>query len=97
MAAVEVEGFLSTHPAVDLAQVVELPDQKYGEVPVAFVELTPGAEVTADELVEFCRGEIASFKIPRHVRFVDEWPMGATKILKYELRNRICDELGVGE
>ena len=95
VAALEVEGFLATHPAVNLAQVVPVPDQKYDEVPVAFVELAPGASVTELEIIEFCRGEIANFKIPRHVRFVESWPMGATKILKYELRERICAELGL--
>jgi fatty-acyl-CoA synthase len=95
VAAIEVEGYLATHPAVNLAQVVGLPDDKYDEVPVAFIELASGAEATEDEIIAFCRGEIASFKIPRHVRFVEDWPMGATKILKYELRDRICAELGV--
>lgn len=94
VAAVEVEGFLATHPAVNLAQVVPLPDAKYGEVPVAFVELLTGESASEQEIIDFCRGQIAGFKVPRHVRFVDEWPMGATKILKYELRDRICDELG---
>lgn len=89
VAAVEVEGFLATHPAVNLAQVVGLSDAKYDEVPVAFLELLPGSSVTETEIIDFCRGEIASFKVPRHVRFVEEWPMGATKILKYELRDRI--------
>ncbi|MGI9623186.1 MAG: class I adenylate-forming enzyme family protein [Acidimicrobiales bacterium] len=96
VAAIEVEGYLATHAAVDLAQIVGLPDEKYGEVPVAFVELKPGASATEAEIIEFCRGEIASFKVPRHVRFVEEWPMGATKILKYELRDQICAELGLG-
>lgn len=95
VAAVEVEGFLATHPAVNLAQVVAVPDEKYGEVPAAFIELAPGASASEGEIIGFCRDEIASFKIPRYVRFVDEWPMGATKILKYELRKLICTELGV--
>tara|TARA_Y100000588_G_scaffold262408_1_gene277045 strand:- start:1157 stop:1765 length:609 start_codon:yes stop_codon:yes gene_type:complete len=95
VAAVEVEGFLVTHPAVLLAQVVGVPDEKYGELPAAFIELAPGAMASEQEIIEFCRGEIASFKIPRYVRFVDEWPMGATKILKYELRQSICSELGI--
>ncbi len=95
VAAVEVEGFLATHPAVGLAQVVPVPDEKYGEVPAAFIELRPGASTTEQEIIEFCRDEIASFKIPRYVRFVDEWPMGATKILKYELKARIRAELGI--
>jgi len=92
VACVEVEGYLGTHPAVNLAQVVGLPDEVYGEVPVAFIELHTDGEATEEEIILFCRGEIASFKVPRHVRFVDEWPMGATKILKYELRDRIVAE-----
>ncbi len=95
VAAVEVEGFLATHPAVNLAQVVGVPDGKYGEVPAAFIELAPGASATEGEIIDYCQGEIATFKIPRHVRFLDQWPMGATKILKYELRERICSELGL--
>ena len=95
VAAVEVEGFLASHPAVNLAQVVGLPDAKYDEVPVAFIECLPGASATEEEIIDFCRGEIAGFKVPRHVRFVDQWPMGATKILKNELKDRICSELGL--
>ncbi|MFV0462406.1 MAG: AMP-binding enzyme, partial [Nostocoides sp.] len=56
------------------------------EVPVAFVELRPGANVTEEELIAYCRGRIASFKVPRQVRFINEWPMSATKIRKSELR-----------
>ena len=93
VAAAEIEGFLSTHPAVMLAQVVGAPDDKYTEVPAAFVQLRPGAAVREEELVEFCRGRIASFKIPRYVRFVTEWPMSATKIQKYRLRERLAEEL----
>ena len=76
------------------SQVVGRPDAKYGEVPVAFVELAPDAEATSDDIIEFCRGEIASFKVPRAVHFVDAWPMGATKILKYELRARLAAMTG---
>ena len=93
VAAVEIEGYLALHPAVKLAQVVGLPDEKYGEVPVAFIELVPDAETTEAEMINFCRGEIASFKVPRHVRFVRNWPMGATKILKSALRERILAEI----
>jgi len=96
VAAIEIEGYLALHTAVKLAQVVGIPDEKYGEVPVAFIERAPGATTTEAELIDFCRDEIASFKIPRHVRFVEDWPMGATKILKYELRERISTELGLG-
>lgn len=93
VAAVEIESFLQTHPAVLLAQVVSAPDAKYGEVAAAFVQLRAGAVASADDLIAFCRGKIASFKIPRHVRFVDAWPMSATKIQKFKLREAIEKEL----
>jgi fatty-acyl-CoA synthase len=93
VAAVEVEGFLQTHPAVLLAQVVAAPDAKYGEVAAAFVQLRPGHVAAESELIDYCRGRIASFKVPRFVRFVDEWPMSATKIQKFRLRERIEKEL----
>ena len=93
VAAVEIEGYLALHPAVKLAQVVGLPDEKYGEVPVAFIELMPEATATEAEMITFCRGEIASFKIPRQVRFVEDWPMGATKILKSALRDQLLAEM----
>ncbi|MYE66745.1 MAG: hypothetical protein F4236_00710 [Acidimicrobiia bacterium] len=65
------------------------------EVPAAFVELVPGAELTPEELIGYCKGEIASFKVPRHVRFVQEWPLSATKIQKFRLQEQLCDELGL--
>ncbi|MBJ86749.1 MAG: AMP-dependent synthetase [Acidimicrobiaceae bacterium] len=92
VASVEVEGFLSTHKGVKLAAIVGLPDIKYGEVPVAYIELKEGYQVSEQEIIDYCKGQIASFKIPRHVRFLTDWPMGATKILKYELRERIARE-----
>ena len=95
VAAIEVEGYLALHPAVKMAQVVGIADEKYGEVPVAFVELAPEAASTEREIIDFCQGEIASFKIPRHVRFVRDWPMGATKILKHVLRERANAELNL--
>jgi fatty-acyl-CoA synthase len=95
VAALEIESYLSRHPAVRLAQVVSIPDERLTEVAAAFVEVEPGAEVTADELIDFCRGEMASFKIPRHVRFVTAWPMSATKIQKFKLREELVDELGL--
>ena len=93
VAAVEIESFLQTHPAVLLAQVVAAPDAKYGEVAAAFVQLRPGVASSEDELIAHCRGSIASFKVPRHIRFVTEWPMSATKIQKYRLRDAIAAEL----
>ena len=93
VASVEIEGYLATHPKIKLSAVVGLEDEKYGEVPVAFVELKPGETATEEEIQDFCVGEIASFKIPKHIRFLREWPMGATKILKYELKERIEREI----
>lgn len=94
VASVEVEGFLTTHPAVSIASVVGVPDEKYVEVVAAFIQLNPGMHATEQEIIDFCKGSIASYKIPRYVRFVDEWPMSSTKIQKFHLRDSICDELG---
>ena len=96
VAALEIESYLQTHPAVNIAQVVGVPDDRYDEVPAAFVELVPGAEIAPDDLIDHCRGRIASFKVPRHIRFVapGDWPMSATKVQKYRLRDQIVAELG---
>jgi fatty-acyl-CoA synthase len=96
VAAVELESFLASHPAVGMVQVVGVPDDRLVEVAAAFVEVAPGAELTEDQLIAFCRGAIASYKIPRHVRFVDEWPMSATKIQKARLREQLLAELEGG-
>ena len=93
VAAVEIESYLCRHPAVQLAQVVGVPDARYGEVAAAFIELRPGASCTAQELVDFCRGHIASFKVPRYVRFVRSWPMSTTKIQKFRLREALAAEI----
>ena len=93
VAAVEIEGFLSHHPAIQLAQVVSAPDNKYVEVPAAFIQLKDGMVATEDEIIEFCKGQLSSFKIPRYVRFVTEWPMSATKIQKIRLREQIATEI----
>ena len=93
VSALEVESFLMTHPAVSLAQVVGIADEKYGEAPAAYIELKAGASASEREIIDFCTGQIARFKIPRHVRFVTEWPMSATKIVKYRLRERLEAEL----
>jgi acyl-CoA synthetase (AMP-forming)/AMP-acid ligase II len=89
----EIESHLSTHPAVKLVQVVGAPDERLGEVPVAFIEPAPGGSLTEQEAIDYCRGAVASFKVPRHVRFVTEWPMSATKIQKFRLREQIEAEL----
>lgn len=92
VSSVEVEGVLMHHPAVFLCAVVAKPDDKWGEVPCAFVELKPGAEVGAAELIAFARERLAGFKTPKHVVF-QELPKTSTgKIQKFELR-RIAREL----
>ena len=95
VAALEIEDFLATHPAVKLAQVVAVPDDRYVEVPAAFVELAPGTTTDEEQLVAYCRGTISAFKIPRYVRFVEEWPMSATKIQKFRLRDQLLAELEI--
>ena len=93
VAAAEIEGCLARHSGVKLAQVVGVPDQRLVEVPAAFVERKEGSQVSAQELIEHCRKEIAGFKVPRHVRFVTEWPMSASKIQKFRLRDELVREL----
>lgn len=92
----EIEEFLYTHPAVADAQVIGVPDAKYGEVLMAWVQLTSGEELTEDELKAFCKDKIAHFKVPRYVRFVTEFPMTVTgKIRKVEMRETSIAELGL--
>ncbi|MCP3975740.1 MAG: AMP-binding protein [bacterium] len=93
VAAAEIEDFLARHEAVKIVQVVAAPDARYVEVPCAYVELNEGAAVTERELIDFCLGKVATFKVPRYVRFVEGWPMSGTKIRKVELRERIAGEL----
>ena len=93
VAAAEVEGYLLTHPDIDMAQVVAAPDEKYVEVPAAFIQLKPGSDVSEQEIINFCRGQIATYRVPRYVRFVDEYPMSASKVKKFVLREMIKDEL----
>lgn len=95
VAAVEIEGCLQQHEAVKLAQVVGVPDRRLVEIPAAFIELEQGKAASEEELIAFCKGKIASFKIPRHVRFVTEWPVSSTKIQKFRLQERIREELGL--
>ncbi|MCW3011653.1 MAG: AMP-binding protein [Solirubrobacterales bacterium] len=85
VAAAEVEAVLMSHPAVLLAAVVAIPDQRLGEVPVAFVELRAGVSAAPEELAAHCDGRLARFKVPRHVRLLTEWPMSATKVQKARL------------
>jgi acyl-CoA synthetase (AMP-forming)/AMP-acid ligase II len=96
VAAAEIESLLQSHPSVKLAQVVGIPDARYVEVPAAFIELADGAQASEAELIAHCRGKLAGFKIPRHIRFVEAWPMSTSKIQKFRLRNELVEELGLG-
>jgi len=89
----EIEAHLMTHPAVLIAQALGIPDERLDEVPVAFVELRAGMDATEEELIAHCQGAIARFKVPRHIRFVTEWPMSATKVQKFRLREALLAEL----
>jgi len=94
----EIEEFLYTHPAIIDAQVVGVPDEKYGEEIMAWVQLAPGEELTEEELKEYCRGQIAHFKIPRYVKFVGEFPMTVTgKVRKVEIRDKSIAALGLDD
>ncbi len=94
VAALEIESFLLTHPSVNMAQVIGVPDDRLSEVACAYIELHDGESMTSDELIAFCKGKIASFKIPRYVRFVTEWPMSSTKIQKFVLRENFSEAAG---
>ncbi|HJQ59365.1 MAG TPA: AMP-binding protein [Vineibacter sp.] len=84
----ETEGLLLEHPDVRQVAVVGLPDPRLSEVPVAYVERAPGAAIDAETVIAFCRGKVASFKVPRHVVFIDTFPMTESgKIKKTELRD----------
>jgi len=83
----EIEEYLYRHPKIQDVQVIGVPDQKYGEEVCACIVLRAGEQATAEEIRDFCRGEVAHFKVPRYVRFVDNFPMTVTgKVQKYVLR-----------
>ncbi len=92
----EVEEYLYTHPKISDVQVIGVPDEKYGEAIMAWVMLKPGEEATEEELREFCRGNIAHYKVPRYFKFVTSFPMTVTgKIQKYQMRQQSTEELGL--
>ena len=94
VAAAEIEGYLADHPAIAEVQVVAAPDERYAGGAVRVRRCCArGPSSTHDELVAHCNGQIASFKIPRYLRIVEDWPMSGTKIQKFRLRERIADEL----
>jgi fatty-acyl-CoA synthase len=94
----EVEEFLFRHPKIEAVQVVGVPDQKYGEELCAWVKLKPGESAEAGEIQAFCKGQIAHYKIPRYIKFVDSFPMTVTgKVQKFVMREQMIRELGLVE
>ena len=94
----EIEEFLYRHPEIEDVQVVGVPDARYGEELCAWIKIRQGGELTEEAVQEFCRGEIAHYKIPRYIRFVDAYPMTVTgKIQKYLIRKAMVEELGNGQ
>jgi len=92
----EVEEFLFTHPAVEDAQVIGVPSERYGEEVMAWIRVRAGMQLTGDELAAFCDGQIARYKIPRWWKFVDAYPMTVTgKIQKYRMREMAVEALGL--
>jgi len=92
----EIEEYLYRHPKVLDVAVVGVPDRKYGEEVGAVIRLREGVTANAEEIIEFCRGQIAHYKVPRYVRFVDAFPMTVTgKVQKYLIREQLRKELGI--
>ncbi|WP_060482912.1 AMP-binding protein [Pseudomonas sp. NBRC 111119] len=93
----ELEEFFYTHPAVADAQVIGIPCSRYGEEIVAWIKLHPGHSATAQELQSWCKAHIAHYKVPRHIRFVEEYPMTVTgKVQKFKMREISVAEIGGG-
>jgi fatty-acyl-CoA synthase len=94
----EIEEFLYRHPDIADVQVFGVPDRQYGEQLCAWIRLRQGAKLTPEDITAFCRGKIAHYKVPHHIRFVDEFPMTVTgKVQKFLMKQRMIDELGLVE
>jgi fatty-acyl-CoA synthase len=91
ISSIEVEEVLYKHPKVQAAAVVAKADEKWGETPCAFIELKPGAEATAEEMMEWCRQGLARFKVPRHVVFAELPKTSTGKVQKFRLRQMAKD------
>jgi fatty-acyl-CoA synthase len=92
----EIEEFLYTHPKISDVQVIGVPDEKYGEEVCAWIKLKPGEQATVEEIREYCKGQIAHYKIPRYITFVESFPMTVTgKIQKFLMRQQSIKDLGL--
>jgi len=94
----EIEEYLFTHPDVVDAQVIGVPDERFGEQIMAWVQKREGSDLTETDVIDYCKGRIAHFKVPRYVRFTDTFPMTVTgKIQKFKLKERAIEELGLAD
>ena len=94
----EVEEVLYTHPSISEAQIIGVPDKKFGEEVMAWIKLKEGEALTLEDIREFCKDRMAYFKIPRYIKFVSEFPMTVTgKVQKYKMRDMSIEELGLQE
>jgi fatty-acyl-CoA synthase len=94
----EVEEFLYRHPKIEEVQIFGVPDERFGEELCAWIKPRAGEALSEEEVRAFCRDQIAHYKVPRHIRFVDEFPMTVTgKMQKFVMRERMVEELGVRE
>jgi fatty-acyl-CoA synthase len=94
----EIEEFLYRHPKIQDVQVFGVPDAKYGEQLCAWIKLRPGEQTSADEIRAFCKDQIAHYKVPHYIAFVNEFPMTVTgKVQKFVMRERMIEELGIRE
>ena len=94
----EIEEFLYRHPGIQDVQVVGVPDARYGEELCAWIIAAPGKQVSEEDVHAFCKDRIAHYKVPVHIRFVEEFPTTVTgKIQKFRIRELMCDELGLSE
>ena len=92
----EIEEFLHTHPGISQAQVIGVPSAKYGEEVMAWVQPKPGVHLAAEQLTQFCKGKIATYKIPCYWKMVDTFPMTVTgKVQKFRMREIAVRELGL--
>jgi fatty-acyl-CoA synthase len=92
----EIENFLLTHPSIENAAVVGIPDDRLGEVGAAFIKFKTGHKLTQDEVIGFCKGRIADIKVPRYVFFVEEFPLTPQgKVQKFKLREEAVERLGL--
>ena len=93
---VEIEDYLMTHQDIEAVQVTGVPDPKYGEEIIAWISLKEGKNTSEEDIKEFCKGKIAHYKVPRYIRFVDDFPMTVTgKVQKYKMREISIEELGL--